>query len=209
MPDNDDYNDVLGSTVEEAKNQIEELEDPDYEKLLELESEGKDRKTLTEWLQDRIDEQDYEVDSGDAVEEGFLESFSPGAVLAGGAAFGLIAGLLVGLVAASFISTSVTGEATPADVEESLQGYADAVAATGQVNSAQVDSVEERNGMYVATVLVEAQQLGTNETQEQEVELYVSPDGQMMFPQSMNIKDAINQIGSLQQQQEQLPEQEQ
>lgn len=48
-----DYEEVLSGTVSEVKESVRDMEDPDYERLLELEEEGKDRKTLKEFLEDR------------------------------------------------------------------------------------------------------------------------------------------------------------
>lgn len=50
-----DYGEVLDGTVGEAKDAINEMEDPDYEKLLELEKQGKDRKTLREFLESKAE----------------------------------------------------------------------------------------------------------------------------------------------------------
>lgn len=48
-----DYEEVLSGTVSEAKDAVRDMEGPDYERLLKLEEEGKDRKTLKEFLEDR------------------------------------------------------------------------------------------------------------------------------------------------------------
>ena len=45
---------VLDGTVSDAKDAISEMEDPDYEELLEQEKSGKDRKTLVEWLEGKV-----------------------------------------------------------------------------------------------------------------------------------------------------------
>jgi ribosomal protein L31E len=46
-----EYEELLDGTVSEAQEAIEELEDPDYDKLIQLEEEGKDRKTLLDFLE--------------------------------------------------------------------------------------------------------------------------------------------------------------
>lgn len=48
-----DYEEIVSGTVSEAKEAVKQLDDPDYDRLLELEREGKDRKTLKEWLENR------------------------------------------------------------------------------------------------------------------------------------------------------------
>lgn len=45
---------VLDGTVSEAKDGISNAENPDYERLLELEKDGKNRKTLVEWLEGKV-----------------------------------------------------------------------------------------------------------------------------------------------------------
>lgn len=46
-----DYEEIVSGTVSEAKEAISELDDPDYDRLLELEKQGKDRKTLKEFIE--------------------------------------------------------------------------------------------------------------------------------------------------------------
>lgn len=50
-----DYSDVLSGNVEEAKNTVREMADPDFKAILEAEKRGKDRKTLKDFLERRID----------------------------------------------------------------------------------------------------------------------------------------------------------
>ncbi len=50
----EEYREAVSGTVGEAKEAIEDMEDPDYARLLELEEEGKDRKTLKEFLESRV-----------------------------------------------------------------------------------------------------------------------------------------------------------
>lgn len=49
----EDYSEVVSGTVSEAKDKIRELDNPDYEALLEAEKSGKDRKTLKEFIENR------------------------------------------------------------------------------------------------------------------------------------------------------------
>jgi len=46
-----DYEQALDGTVSEAQEAIEDFENPDYEKFIELEEEGKARETLLEFLE--------------------------------------------------------------------------------------------------------------------------------------------------------------
>ncbi len=51
--DKRDYSEVVDETIGDVKDAVTEMEDPDYEALLEAEEAGKDRKTLKEWLENR------------------------------------------------------------------------------------------------------------------------------------------------------------
>lgn len=46
-----DYEEIVSGTVSDAKEAINELESPDYKALIEAEKEGKDRKTLIEFIE--------------------------------------------------------------------------------------------------------------------------------------------------------------
>ncbi len=48
-----DYSEIVSGTISDAKEQLQELEDPDYGAALEAEKSNKDRKTLKEWLENR------------------------------------------------------------------------------------------------------------------------------------------------------------
>ncbi len=205
MADNDSYEDILSGTVEEAKNEILELEDPDYERLLEAEAEGKNRKTVRQWLEKRLEEEMKEEGAEEAVDEMFLSSISPSSALVGG----LVLGLVAGLVAASFVSVpgldGVDTEVAPGDVEESVQAYADAASGMDQLEDVQVEAVTERNGMWLAEISMEGQTM-EGEIDTQTVEMYVSPDGEILFPQGENIDQAIQQMEMMQEQGMQQPE---
>ncbi|WEL23061.1 hypothetical protein [Candidatus Nanohalovita haloferacivicina] len=51
----EDYSDVVGGTVGDAKDAISEMDNPDYEALLEAEKQGKDRKTLKEFIEGKME----------------------------------------------------------------------------------------------------------------------------------------------------------
>jgi ribosomal protein L31E len=46
-----DYEEALEGTVSEAQEAIEDFEDPNYDKLIQLEEDGKNRKTLLDFLE--------------------------------------------------------------------------------------------------------------------------------------------------------------
>ncbi len=50
------YEKILSGTVKESKQAISNLDNPDYGRLIDIEKEGKNRKTLIEWLERRRDE---------------------------------------------------------------------------------------------------------------------------------------------------------
>ncbi|MDY6778717.1 MAG: C2HC-type zinc finger protein [Candidatus Nanohaloarchaea archaeon] len=60
MADNIDYEELSEKTISEIKDTVDEHGDIDYERLLEAEKDNKDRKTLKEWLQKRIDQEESE-----------------------------------------------------------------------------------------------------------------------------------------------------
>lgn len=52
----EDYGEVLSGTISEAKEKIEEMEGPDFEKLLQLEKENKDRKGMKKFLKKNLED---------------------------------------------------------------------------------------------------------------------------------------------------------
>lgn len=57
LEERSDYADIVSGTIKEAKEKISELESPDFGELLELEREGKDRKTMKEYLRGKMQEE--------------------------------------------------------------------------------------------------------------------------------------------------------
>jgi len=111
MADDQDYEKLLDQNVGEVKSSVRDLEDPDYEQLLQLEKDGKDRKTVKEFLEDRLDDEEETQDSVEEVDEeteeiveeieeetsdGLLGSFSKNTVLASGVVLGVLIGLVAG-----------------------------------------------------------------------------------------------------------------
>ena len=50
------FDDIVSGTVGDAKEAIQDLENPDYDQLLEAEESGKDRKTLKEFIENQKEE---------------------------------------------------------------------------------------------------------------------------------------------------------
>lgn len=168
------YKELLDQTVDEVKDAVNDLKDPDYQELLSLEKEGDDRKTIKEFLQEKIDSnEETEEEIVEEIEEetsgGFLGSFDREKVLVGG----LLAGLVIGLVAGFAFNMADSG--SQGEVRDSLNQLFEA---TGS----QPDSltVTERNGMFYATInsSVETE----NGTQSASQSYFISPDGELLFP---------------------------
>lgn len=49
----EEYREALEGTVAESKEAVEAMDNPNYDRLLEVEEENKDRKTMKEWLESR------------------------------------------------------------------------------------------------------------------------------------------------------------
>ncbi|PSH00300.1 MAG: 30S ribosomal protein S3 [Nanohaloarchaea archaeon SW_4_43_9] len=48
-----DYEDIVSGTISDAKDALDNLDDPDYEAALETEKDNKDRKTFKQWLENK------------------------------------------------------------------------------------------------------------------------------------------------------------
>jgi hypothetical protein len=180
--DDSDFNDILEGTVDEVKDQIRDLDYPDYEGLIEAEKEGKDRKTIKDFLKSHMDSHEHEAeDSEEVVEEieeetegGLLGSYSRTSVLAGG----VILGVLLGFAAATYVpglSSSAAAEANPQEVQENVK----TLAGSGSNATVEVSSPEVRNSMYYFNVTITQDR--ANETATQSQQVYVSLDGQKLF----------------------------
>jgi hypothetical protein len=64
------YREILQGTVDEVEEQLEDMDDPDYATVLRLEKQGKDRKTLKEYLEEELDqkEKDFEEEAEEDLE---------------------------------------------------------------------------------------------------------------------------------------------
>lgn len=168
----EDYSELLDQNVDDTKDAIRELEDPDYKELLEAEKGGKDRKTIKEFLENKIDTEEVEVveEIEEETEGGFLGSFDKEKILVGG----VLAGLVIGLVAG--FAFNMSDSATQSEVRDSLQQFYEVSG-----NSPESINVVDRNGMHYATVNIS--QETENGTQTSSQSFYVSPDGELLFPE--------------------------
>lgn len=220
MADDQDYEELLTQNVGEVKSSVRDLKDADFRQLLQLEREGKDRKTVKEFLEDRLDDDDLEEEVEETVEEvedeteeivedieedtseGLLGSFSRNTVLAGG----VVLGVLIGLVAAYGAIGSTSSNMASQDAVES--SVSDLFTASG-VNASQFEVAEytQQNGMHYMTLNITQQ--GQNGTQTSSRSYFVSPDGNLLFPElqsalvqtPIDIDQTIQQIQAQQAQQ--------
>lgn len=177
----EDYDEILEQTVDEIKQSVREMDDADYEALLKLEKGGKDRKTVKEFLQDKVDTEEVELEEKEMdeivedIEEetsgGILGSFDRTQVLAGGVIAGIIIGLLAGF---AFNMDSTTGDRQLA--RDSLNQLFEQSG-----SEAEIVNIEEESGVYAATVNRTITNPLTNQTQEVSQTLFVSKDGKYLF----------------------------
>jgi len=218
MADDQDYEELLTQNVGEVKDSIHDLENPDYRQLLQLEREGKDRKTVKEFLEDRLDDDEVEEEETEVPEpysseveeieeetsEGLLGSFSRSTVLASG----VVLGVLIGLVAAyGALGSTSSGMVSQDQVESSVS---ELFTASG-VDASQFEVAEytQQNGMHYMTLNITQQT--QNGTQTSSRSYFVSPDGELLFPElqsalvqtPINIDETIQQIEAQQEQQNQ------
>ncbi|MFB6208378.1 MAG: hypothetical protein ABEJ69_03440 [Candidatus Nanohaloarchaea archaeon] len=50
-----EYDDLVSGTITEAKDALKEMDSPDYKAALKAEKANKDRKTLKEWLENKLE----------------------------------------------------------------------------------------------------------------------------------------------------------
>jgi hypothetical protein len=192
-----DYDELLDQNVDDVKEAIEDLEDADYQELLDIEKDDKNRKTIKEFLEEKINTEEAEVveDIEEETEGGFLGSFDREKVLVGG----VLAGLVIGLVAGFAFNMADSG--SQAEVRDSLQQFYDASG-----TSPDSITVTDQNGMFYATVNIS--QETENGTQTSSQNFYVSPDGELLFPEVQSpfltnpyrVSDLIEQAQQRQQQ---------
>lgn len=177
----------LDDTVDEVKKNIRHAEDVDYEELLEAEKNGKDRKTIKEFLENKIEnaeeEQQEEVEEElveeieEETEEGFLGGFAPPQILAGGA----LAGVLVGLVLGAVLLPGMGGggdDIGPAAAQNTVE---ELLTASG--SNATVSQAEKVNGLYRVNLSQQVTQ--GNQTTTQTQSYYVTLDGEKLIPSAV------------------------
>lgn len=186
-------------TVDEVEEQIRDLEDPDYQSLLEQEKSNKDRKTIKEFIQNKMDKDEVEIEEEDVEDElveeieedtagGLLGGLSPEAVLAAGLAGGLVIGLLLGMV---FDLSAGNADISAADAEDRVSSLYE-----GQFEGFEITGTEMRSGMYYISSNVSQEVEQENETSVQEFEqsFYLTNDGQYLFPEQRQFGQLVMPI---------------
>lgn len=187
MAEDPSYDEILDQNVGEVKDAVRDLQNPDYEELLELEEQGKDRKTVKEFLESRIEdsaESSEEVEETENIVEtieeetsdGLLGGFSRSSVLTGGVVLGILIGLIAGFGATQYTSLAL-GDASQAEIESSLDSLFTASGVSP--DNYEITTFQQKNGMNYVTI--EFSQQGSNQTNSRSY--YVSPDGDLLFPE--------------------------
>jgi hypothetical protein len=180
----------LDDTVDEVKKNIRHAEDVDYEDLLEAEKNGKDRKTIKEFLEHKIETEEEEQEQQqeeveeelveeieEETEEGFLGGFAPPQILAGGA----LAGVLVGLVLGAVLLPGMGGggdDVGPAAAQSTVE---ELLTASG--SNATVGQAEKVNGLYRVNLSQQVTQ--GNQTTTQTQSYYLTLDGEKLIPSAV------------------------
>lgn len=208
MADDQDYEKLLDQNVGEVKSSVRDLEDPDYEQLLQLEKDGKDRKTVKEFLEDRLDDEEETQDSVEEVDEeteeiveeieeetsdGLLGSFSKNTVLASG----VVLGVLIGLVAGYGALGASSDMASQGEVESTVTELFTALGL--DASQFEIADYTQQNGMHYVTLNITQQT--QNGTQTNSRSYYVSPDSDLLVQTPINIADTLEQIEAQQAQQ--------
>lgn len=200
MADDIDYEELADNTISDVKDEVEGR-DIDFQKLLEAEKNNKDRKTLKEWLQSRIDGTErYEKDE---VEEGYgKEPVAESVTEDSGSIWtrpstNFILGILVGIAAAALVLGSggggtTTGAMSADQVSQQVTDLFQQQIPAQSNASVTVSSVDSSSysDMYVVALSVSAQ------GQSQELQAYVSSSSGLMFVQPPVDIETGEQVGS-------------
>lgn len=187
----EEFDTERGLHIHQSQKHDEEAEDVETEE--EVEESASEENDAEE------EEPVEETESADEVVEeieretsgGLLGGFSRESIFVGGALVGIALGLVVGLF---LQGGSGFDQASPSEVQSQIES----VPGLGLT----VDSVSQENGLFV--VNASAQQTVGNQTVSQPMTLYVSPDGQLLFPQGITFEE-LNQAAQQQQQAPQPP----
>ncbi len=203
-----DYEEVVEGTIDEVKEQVQD-DDLDPEKVLEAEQANKDRVTLVDWLEERIDEaEETGTDTTDAAPSGDAGEGLPGRIIRGATSHLFIIGLIIGVAVALAVGPAGGGAGmSGAAVGDSVETYFSQNADGVPLEGVQVQQVQRLEGsdLYQLDMVLSAQFL--NRTVEQNQTAVVSADGRYIFlSQPIDTERPLaDQLGGAQQTQQQEP----
>ncbi|MDY6769435.1 MAG: hypothetical protein SVU88_00515 [Candidatus Nanohaloarchaea archaeon] len=174
-----DYEELVEGTVDEVKERVED-DDIDATEVLAAEKANKDRVTLVEWLEERVEEQAAasEAASGDAADS------LAARVLDGVTSPRFAAGLVIGLAAAfAVLSPMAMQDSTlpPSTVSDDVEAYFAQNAEGIPLQSMEVRSAEKLEGsdLYRLDMVLSAEFL--NRTVQQNQTAVVTGNGRYLF----------------------------
>lgn len=203
MTEQPDYEAIVDGTVDAVKAAVEE-QDLDPEKLLDAEKANKDRVTLIQWLEERMEAAvPEEVDVTDAESDAQYISMEMLPVQERTVTF--FTGLLLGIVLVTALvmggvlgiggDTAASEQAIQADVTQYLEDNKQALLASSplpadatSISAFSVSPVEDAD-LYEVTVTLEA--TIQNQTGLQNTSVYVTSNGRYLF---FNIFDTTQPI---------------
>ncbi|MFB6265491.1 MAG: hypothetical protein ABEI07_00220 [Candidatus Nanohaloarchaea archaeon] len=174
-----DYEDVVSGTIDEVKEQVDE-KDLDMKKLLEAEKSNKDRVTLVEWIQERMEEgdgsQDETGEQGNGSSGGFLDAVTDRLF-----ASGFIVGAVIVAVAMFYAGPSMSQGMSPSEAGNHLETYFSENTGNMSLESVTVQRVERLPGsdLYRAYLTLEATLMNRTVTQNQTA--VVTSNGRYLF----------------------------
>ncbi|MDY6773695.1 MAG: hypothetical protein SVS85_00720 [Candidatus Nanohaloarchaea archaeon] len=162
-----DYSELVEGTVEEVKDRVRE-DDFDLQKVLEAERENKNRITLVNWLEDRIEE------GG-----GSQRDRTPG-IVGRMTTPEFVAGLLIGLVIAGGAMATGSG-LSPSAAGEQVEKYFEDNSQDIPLENVSVEDIGRLEGsqLYRARMVISAEFL--NRTVRQNRTVIISPSGRYIF----------------------------
>lgn len=183
----EEFDTERGLHIHQSQKHDEETEDAGTEEEAVEEDSGEESEEVesSEPSADEVVEEIERETSG-----GILGGFSRESVFVGGAFVGIALGLIVGL----FLSQGGAGfdQASPSEVQSQIEDIPNI--------GISVEAVEMQNGLYRVNA-TRAATMG-NQTINQPLTLYVSPDGQLLFPQGVTFEQLRQQAQQPQQPQQ-------
>ncbi len=182
----ENYGEILDGTISEVKQEVGKDEKIDLEELLEAEKEGKNRKTLKEWIQNKIEDREVELEEEPVSDEEAISTWERPFV-------NILLGMLIGFAFTFIVMYPAemveTEEFTLNEIDEMVTDYI--VQQIGDVDddiNITVISIDQETyeDIFVVTMLLE------DEQETQEFNVYVSKRSGLMFMGSLAGIDPID-----------------